>query len=74
LLGREIKVITILLNGEEKVLPQPFTLQELLREVKISSQAIAVAINSEIVPRSEFEKIKVRNRDQVEIIHAVGGG
>ena len=67
-------MISIELNGQRKDLKQALTINELLQESDISVKSIAVAINSEIVPRSEFEKIRVRNRDQVEVIHAVGGG
>ncbi len=67
-------MITIRLNGEERTFKESLTLQDLLTITNISLQAIAVAINSEVVPRSEFEKIKVRNRDHVEVIRAVGGG
>jgi sulfur carrier protein len=67
-------LLKVQINGEEKTFSSPLTIKELLQETKILSQAIAVAVNSEIVPRSEFEKVRVRNRDQVEIIHAVGGG
>lgn len=67
-------MIAIQLNGQKRRLKNPLTLKELLEEVSIPLQAIAVAINSEIVPRSEFEKIRVRDRDHVEVIHAVGGG
>jgi sulfur carrier protein len=67
-------MILIQLNGSEKILKKPLTIHELLKESKISHQAIAVAVNSEIVPRSDFEKIKIRNHDEIEIIHAVGGG
>ncbi len=67
-------MIAIQLNGERRLFPKPVTVQQLLEETRISSQAIAVAVNSEIVPRSQFESVKVCDRDQVEIIHAVGGG
>lgn len=67
-------MLTIRLNGEERTLPSPQTIAEILQEFKIPSQSIAVAINSEIVPRSFFEKTRVKNRDEIEIIHPVGGG
>ncbi len=67
-------MISIQLNGEEKHLEQSVTLFDLLKAFQISSPAIAIAVNSEVVPRSAFEKIRVRDRDRVEIIHPVGGG
>lgn len=67
-------MIVIYLNGEEKSFSSHLSIQQILAEVNISPKAIAVAVNSEIVPRSQFEKIKLRNHDRLEIIHAVGGG
>ncbi len=64
----------IQLNGEERQLHSPLTLWDLLTTEAIPIQSIAVAVNDEIVPRSEFERRQVNNQDRVEIIHAVGGG
>ena len=67
-------MIAIRLNGEERRLEEPLTLVEFLKHIKIISPAIAVAINSEVVPRSEFDIRRLGHQDQVEIIHPVGGG
>ena len=34
----------------------------------------AVTINKKVVSKSEFNKIKLQNNDNIEIIVAVGGG
>lgn len=67
-------MIAVHLNGKEQFLEGPLTLKELLEEAKIPGQSIAVAVNSEIIPRSRFEITRVQDKDQIEIIHAVGGG
>ncbi len=67
-------MIAIQLNGQNRTFEGSPTIKELLTETNISLQAIAVAVNCEIVPRSEFEKIRVKHQDEVEVIHAVGGG
>ncbi len=67
-------MISIQLNGEDRILDRPLTLQELLAEIKVPLQAVGIAVNSHVVPRSEFEKVKLQDQDQVEMIHAVGGG
>lgn len=35
---------------------------------------IAVAVNYSVVPKSEFEKILIKDGDEVEIIRATQGG
>ena len=67
-------MIVLQINGQEQVFEGSVTIKELLEKISVPTQAIAVAINSEIVPRSNFEKIRLRDKDRVEVIHAVGGG
>jgi sulfur carrier protein len=35
---------------------------------------VAVAINTQVVPRSRFAEVRIAPGDRVEVIHAVGGG
>lgn len=62
------------LNGEPKKIDRSSTLDEILKQFKIRREAIAVAVNEEIVPRSRLDDIKVQEGDRIEIVHAVGGG
>jgi sulfur carrier protein len=61
-------------NGIEKEIGDSTTLLEILKTVDIQSRSFAVALNSEIVPRSQLEKVRVRNGDKIEVVRAVGGG
>lgn len=67
-------MISIQLNGEKKVFEDSLTIQELIRQIQVPTQTVAVAVNSEIVPRSAFDRVRVQDKDRVEIIRAVGGG
>lgn len=67
-------MISIRINGESREFEDSITIQELIQRIQLTSQTIAVAVNSEIVPRSAFEKVRVQDKDHVEIIRAVGGG
>ena len=40
----------------------------------LPSAQVAVARNSEIVPRSEFEAVRIEDGDRIEIVQAIGGG
>lgn len=72
--AKGVLVIAIQVNGETFNFEDSLTIQELIRRIQIHSPAIAVAVNSEIVPRSSFDNIKLRDADRVEIIRPVGGG
>ncbi|WP_461828823.1 sulfur carrier protein ThiS [Aquifex sp.] len=66
----------IILNGEEREIPKEMSVMELLKEVgvKFREVGLAVAINEEVVPKSEYERRIVKEGDKVEIVQLVGGG
>lgn len=66
----------IILNGEEREIPREMSIMELLNEIGIKFREIglAVAINEEVIPKSEYETRRVKEGDKVEIVQLVGGG
>ena len=50
------------------------TVAELVDQLGIAGQRLAVEVNEEIIPRGEHDHHRLRDGDVVEIIHAVGGG
>lgn len=67
-------VMKIILNGEEKVVDRPVTVTDLLADMGMANQRVAVEVNLEIVPRSEHGQFKLNNADRVEVVKAIGGG
>lgn len=66
--------IQIRLNGESKVVSSDFSLQDLLNQLDLNPQRVAVAKNLEVIVRSELAQTKLQENDEIEIFHAVGGG
>ena len=64
----------ITLNGEEKSLADGSTAADLIAELGLTGRRIAMEVNREIIPRGTFEEHALRDGDQVEIVHAIGGG
>ncbi len=66
----------ITVNGEERTLKREITVRELLdlMNVEFREIGLAVAINEEVIPKSEYAKRKVREGDRIEIVQLVGGG
>jgi sulfur carrier protein len=63
------------LNGESHQQPEPaLTVRSLLERLDLGRRRVAVAINAQVVPRSSFDRVEIRDGDHVEVIHAVGGG
>ena len=64
----------IVLNGQEHTVATPITLARLLETAGYANRRVAVEINHEIVPRSQYAERALDAGDRVEIVHAIGGG
>jgi thiamine biosynthesis protein ThiS len=68
-------ILRIQINGEPREFPQSsLALSELLETLSLTPQRIAVEVNKTIVPRGLWEKTILKDGDQIEIVHFVGGG
>ena len=65
--------IGIILNCSEIYLKSD-SLKELIDSLNLSEARFAVEINREIVPKSQIDNYTLNDKDEVEIVIAVGGG
>jgi sulfur carrier protein len=66
--------LKIFLNGKPKQLAERCSVQDLLTEMAIVGQRLAVEVNEEIVSKSCHADYLFSEGDKVEIVHAIGGG
>jgi len=64
----------ITLNGSLAEIPDNLSMAGLIEHLELVGKRLAVEVNAELVPRSQFERHRLAPEDRVEIIHAVGGG
>lgn len=64
----------LVINGQKKDLQSGTTITQMLKELDITGSHIAVALNFQVVPRSNYDQTPLHEGDKVEIVHAVGGG
>lgn len=64
----------ITVNGEPRQVREGLTAAELIAELGLGEQRLAMEVNREIVPRSRFDAYRFQPGDQVEIVQAIGGG
>ena len=69
-----IKMVSIVLNGENKQIEGEVTLDQLLDLFSLPKQRVAVELNKSVVRKHDWEKTSVNDADVVEVIHFVGGG
>lgn len=50
------------------------TLVELLRQLGLVAERVAIELNREVVPRALWSETKLSNGARLEIVHFVGGG
>jgi sulfur carrier protein len=67
-------MINIVLNGENKKIPRNSNIDQLLKDLDLENVRLAVEINKEIVPRSNYGLHSLNEDDIVEIVQAIGGG
>lgn len=61
-------------NGARQSLPEGATVGALLALLGMESNGVAVAVNRQVVPRSDHAEHSLCAGDRVEVIRAVGGG
>lgn len=66
--------MNIILNGEAHELPDGTTAEQLVERLGLGGRRIAMELNREIVPRSDYAGQMLSEGDKVEIVHAIGGG
>lgn len=64
----------IQVNGDALDISENATLAELVEQLELAGKRIAIELNLEIIPRSEHAVTRLNAGDQVEIVHAIGGG
>ena len=61
-------------NGESKELVEGLSLTDLVNQLDLPIQRIAVELNKAVVRRSAWDQTVLKDDDRIEIVHFVGGG
>ena len=62
------------INGDEKEFAGELTLADLVAQLGMKADRVAVELNREIVARAQWVEVTLRDGDKLEIVHFVGGG
>ena len=67
---------SILLNGEQTSIDAGTTVEQLLGRLDVPPQArgVAVAVDAEVVPRTQWPRTVVADGAEVEVVTAIQGG
>jgi sulfur carrier protein len=64
----------LFINGDEKSFADSLSLAELIEQLGMKGDRVAVELNRKIVARAQWADTKLTDGDQLEIVHFVGGG
>lgn len=68
-------MIDIIVNGESMTFQESVSILELIQQLQlVDKKGIAIAVNEEIIPKSQWEVYLLSAADKVIIIHATAGG
>ncbi len=67
-------MIEIEVNGERRQYAEKTNLAQLVTALGLQGKRVAVEVNLEIVPRSQYTQRLLVAGDRIEVVHAIGGG
>jgi len=68
------EVLMLEINGELRPVPSVQNVRQLLAQLGIVPERVAVELNRRIVRRKDWSTTPVSDRDRIEIVQFVGGG
>jgi thiamine biosynthesis protein ThiS len=64
----------LIINGEERDFGSLSTLSDLIAQLGMKADRVAVELNRDLVPRDRWPSTQLADGDKLEIVHIVGGG
>ena len=68
------KKIKIKINGKWNIIDDKTTLSVLIKNLKVPLRKVAIELNQEILDKKKLNKIYLKTKDKIEIVHFIGGG
>ena len=66
--------IKIVVNGRILTVNLKYSLKNLIEKLKTPINKVAIELNEEIVDKKKLNKVFLKNKDKIEIVHFIGGG
>ena len=66
--------IKIKINGKKLEMNQSSTVASVVKKLNIPLNKVAIELNRKIIDKKKIKYIKIRNKDNIEIVYFIGGG
>ncbi|MGO9520026.1 MAG: sulfur carrier protein ThiS [Candidatus Korobacteraceae bacterium] len=64
----------LFINGNQKTFDDSLSLAQLIDQLGMKGDRVAVELNREIVARAQWPETRLNEGDRLEVVHFVGGG
>ena len=64
----------LIINGQSQTVQENLSLSDLIAQLNMKAERVAVERNGVIVPRNDWPQTALQSGDRLEIVHFVGGG
>jgi len=64
----------LVINGEERGFTSVSTISDVLAQLNLKADRVAVELNRELISRNRWARTQLSEDDKLEIVHFVGGG
>ena len=71
---KKVKKIKIRANGKTKFIPENYNMSDLIKVLDVHLKKVAIELNREIINKNNINKIYLKKKDNIEIVHFIGGG
>ena len=71
---KKVKKIKIYLNGKTLFLAKGTSVYKVIKKTKLQPSKIAIELNKKIISKKNANKIFLKDKDIIEIVHFIGGG
>ena len=71
---KKTKKIKININGKTLLLAKGTSVYKVIKKTKLQPNKIAIELNKKIINKKNVNKIFLKNKDKIEIVHFIGGG
>ena len=71
---KKTKKIKINLNGKTLFLAKGTSVYKVIKKTKLQPNKIAIELNKKIISKKNANKIFLKDKDKIEIVHFIGGG
>jgi len=66
--------VRLMVNGATRAIEDVIDVAGLVALLTVAERGVAVAVNGEVVPRSRWAAVALRDGDRVEVLTAAQGG